>query len=189
TSVHVELSNCYLTDQRGFSNEIHAKSRMHSEFKVDVSGPTLIPVMTQWHNCDFTTECECRKGNVECYKKGNTNRMKFELLTGLTRGLIIVRMECAANNPCSPPSRFFGDIDYTGNITINVEQRSLEFDGKIDQFPAFEAYATINDGAGVPLFRIPPPGGHSVMNLPGRANRPVRCRLVDRNGDGIFETF
>lgn len=28
------VSDCYLTDQRDFSNDIHAKSRMHSEFRM-----------------------------------------------------------------------------------------------------------------------------------------------------------
>ncbi|MFL5033374.1 MAG: hypothetical protein ACJ8E1_26215 [Xanthobacteraceae bacterium] len=70
---------------------------------------------------------------------------------------------------------------------MNLFKRSLEIDGLIDQFPAFEAYATINDGAAVTLFQIPPPPGNTVMNLPGKANRRVRFRLEDRNGDGIFD--
>jgi hypothetical protein len=207
------VSDCFLTDQRTFSNNIHAKSRMHAEVKVDVSNPT--PTLSQWHNCDYTTECDCEDGDVECLKKGNTSRMSFSLLpnpiqtstssrprtmllpqttisypTGAPRPanqLIRIRMDCAASNPCSPSSRLFGDIDFTGTIEIDIVQRTIEFNGLLDQFPAFEAYATINDGAGVTMFQESPPTGNTVMNLPGKANRPKRCRLQDSDGDGIFD--
>ena len=98
-------------------------------------------------------------------------------------------MKCAANNPCAPSSRAFGDIDYTGKIIVDAAARSLEIDGLIDQFPAFEAYATINNGAGFTVFRMSPPAGNTVMNLPGAADRPVKFRAEDRNGDGVFETL
>ena len=183
--MHLGVSDCYLTDQRDFSNYIHAKSRMHSEVKIDFSASPY--KMTQWHNCHWTTECDCEDGEVECHKKGDTNRMHFTLV-GLGSPTTI-RMDCAANNPCAPTSRAFGDIDYEGTIVINSASRSIEIDIKIDQFPAFEAYATINDGAGVALFRESPPSGNTVMDLPGPANRPIKCKLEDRDGDGVFETL
>jgi hypothetical protein len=102
---------------------------------------------------------------------------------------ILVEMACSASNPCAPTSRLFGDIDYTGRITIDVGARSLELVGLIDQFPAFEAYATLNDGAGFTLFRMPPPPGNTVMNLPAAADRPVKFRVEDRNGDAVFDTL
>jgi hypothetical protein len=48
----------------------------------------------------------------------------------------------------------------------------------IDQFPAFEAYATINDGSGIILFQEPPPAGNTVNNLPQSANRPIVKTLI-----------
>ena len=59
----------------------------------------------------------------------------------------------------------------------------------IDQFPAFEAYATINDGFGVMLLQEAPPKGNTVMNLMRTADRPFKRKLEDKNGDGIFETL
>ena len=50
----VDVSDCYYTDQRDFSSDIHAKSRMHAEVRVDFT--VSPPRFTQWHNCDFTTE-------------------------------------------------------------------------------------------------------------------------------------
>ncbi len=103
--------------------------------------------------------------------------------------MIRVEFSGAASNPCVATSRIAGDIDYTGTVSYERETRTLELDGKIDDFPAFEAYATLNDGAGVTLFRLPPPPGNTVMNLPGPPHRPVRFRLQDRDGDGVFETL
>ena len=165
------LSDCYLTDQRGFSNQIHAKSRMHSEVKIDFTGS--LPTLTQWHNCDLTTELDCEDGDVESTRTGSTSRMSFRLLPTNKPRLAIIAVKCAASNPCAPTSRLFGDIDYNGTLTIDHASRSVKFDGKIDQFPAFEAYATINDGAGVALFQESPPAGNTVMNLPGKANRAI----------------
>ena len=62
-------------------------------------------------------------------------------------------MDCAASNPCAPTSRAFGDIDYNGTLTISETTRAVEFVGKIDQFPAFEAYAAVNGRAGLTLFQ------------------------------------
>ena len=181
-------SDCFYTDQRTFSNNIHAESRMHSEGKLDFTG--LKPILTQWHKCDFTIECDCEDGEEECKKKGNTDRMifKWDMANAFikAKGVYVIQMVCRSNNPCSPSSRIGGDIDYEGKIFIDLPSRKIAFDGKIDAFPAFEAYATINDGAGVALFREPPPVGHTVMNLPGGANRKIKVSLEDKNSSGIF---
>jgi hypothetical protein len=183
----VGYSDCYLTDQRSFSNDIHAKSRMHSEFRLDFAQSAV--KMTQWHNCDWTTECDCEDGTVECYKQGKTDRMTFRLKLGAGASAsapVVVEMTCSACNPCAPSSRWFGDIDYEGTITVDRTARTVLIDAKIDSFPAFEAYATINDGAGVPIFQMPPPAGNTVRNLPRGATRRVRYSLRDTSGNGVF---
>jgi hypothetical protein len=92
-------------------------------------------------------------------------------------GLVVLSVKCAACNPCAPTSRLFGDIDYEGTLTISQSARSVHFVGMIDQFPAFEAYAATNGGAGIKLFQEAPPLGNTVMNLPGTANRPINARV------------
>jgi hypothetical protein len=186
----IVMSDCFLTDQRGFSNHIHAKSRLHSEFNIAPgSWPTRL---SQLHYCDPKTEVDCEDGDVEGTETGDTSRMGFALLPSRVcspSGPFEVELKCAACNPLAPTSRLFGDIDYHGRVTVAPASRTIEIDLWIDAFPAFEAYATINDGAGVTVFQEPPPAGNTVMNLPASANRRVRRRLEDRNGDGIFETL
>lgn len=177
----------YHTDQRTFSNDIHASARMHSEVRVDLrSAP---PAITQWHNCDESVECDAMTGRVLSRRRGNTSRMSFRLVPASPDDVVSVAFQCAANNPCSASSSIAGDIDCVGKVSYDRQSRTLDLDAKIDDFPAFEAYATLNDGAGVALFRISPLPGNTVMNLPGPPRRSVRFRLQDRNGDAIFDTL
>jgi hypothetical protein len=176
------VSDCFLTDQKSFSNHINAKSRMHSEFSLGLEGPRL--VFTEWHNCDLTCECDCEDGSVECEKKSNTNRMKFTFPSSRDQNqLMRVTLKGAASNPCATGSP---DIDYEGTITIDLRDRSIEFIGKVDPFPAFEAYATINNGAGVTMFQINPKAGKTPWNLFGPPSESARSKLRDSSGSGIL---
>lgn len=159
------VSDCYLTDNRMFDANVHAPSRMHSEVEINVAGPTEV---FQWHNCDETHEIDCEDGGAECTRKGDTSGMSFLNLRGSAASLIQVDLNAASSNPCQSGSP---DIDYVGTFTINVGTRTVEFSGKIDEFPAFEGYATTNGGAGVTMFNTMPAAGRDPWNLPGGANR------------------
>jgi hypothetical protein len=159
------FSECYLTDNRSFDSDIHASSRMHSEIEIDVSGPSET---FHWHHCDETHEVNCTTGAAVCTKSGRTSDMAFTGLRGSSASTIQVDLKGASNNPCYSGSP---DIDYEGAVTINVGSRTVEFDGKIDEFPAFEMYATANGGAGVTMFNTRPLPGKDPWNLMGAANR------------------
>jgi hypothetical protein len=163
-------SDCFLTDQRNFSSAVHAKSRMHCEARLDLRGTP--PVLTQYHNCDWTTECDCEDGAEECHDKGGTGDMNFALLP-VVNGRIQLQLEANAWNPCSPSSAVGGEIDMQASFVIDLNTKTVRFSGIVDSFPAFEAYATVNDGAGVKIFNLAPPKGNTVMTLPGGAGTHV----------------
>ncbi len=174
---------CCLTDQRHFSNDIRARSRMHSAVTIDFSGST--PTLRQGHKCDYTIECDCEGGEVSCQKRANTSRMKFVLMS--VEPSTVIHMDCTASNPCAPASQAFSEIAYRGTIVIDLAARSIATDLWIGLFPAFEAYAAINAGEGSTLFRHAPPAGILSLRLPTGANRLLRAWLEDRDGDGLFE--
>ncbi len=176
------VNDCFLTDQRSFDSDKGASSRMHAEAIVDFDDS--IPGLTQVHRCDPTVEVDCEDGDVECSEQAKTTAMAFVMGTSSSARLAVLHMKCAASNPCF---RGAPDIDFEGRITIDADARSVEFDGKIDAFPAFEAYAAINDGAAFPLFTVPPLPGNSPDDLFGGANRAIRCKIADEDGDGVFE--
>jgi Domain of unknown function (DUF4157)/Protein of unknown function (DUF3238) len=159
------FSQCYLTDNRGFDAAIHAPSRIHAEIEIDVSGPSET---FHWADCSETHEIHCKTGAGVCTKKGPTAGITFSKPRGSAASLIEVDMVGASNNPCYSGSP---DIDYEGTARIDVPGRTVTFDGKIDDFPAFEMYATADGGAGSPLFTTMPVAGKDPWDLPGKAAR------------------
>ncbi|WP_159452326.1 hypothetical protein [Singulisphaera sp. GP187] len=90
---------------------------------------------------------------------------------------LVLKLKAAAGDPLVSAA---ADIDYEGEFVIRPGAKSgevtIEFNGKIDSFPAFEAYASL-DGKVKPLFTSPPPAGNTVMSLPGLANRPITATV------------
>jgi hypothetical protein len=169
------VSDCVLTDQRDFSSAVHAPSRMHSEAEINVDTPSIA---WQWHHCDFTHEVDCEDGEDECTQEG-VNRGSYtnlHIVPG-SSSLFAIRLQAAAHNPCFTGSP---DIEYEGMINVDLSARTVAFDGRIDQFPAYEMYATANDGAGVPVFQTPPPPGNTPGDLvhTGGPNRPQSGKAV-----------
>lgn len=162
---------------------MNAKSRMHCEARIDLRG--LVPVLTEYHNCDWTTECDCEDGEEECKNKGGTAGMKYTLRPA-TKGRVELWLKANAWNPCSPSSAIGGEIDMQATFLMDLEARTLRMTAVIDSFPAFEAYATVNDGAGVEIFTRRPPKGNSVMSLPGGASTKVQGSELYAPGTGQF---
>lgn len=165
------VSDCFMTDQRSFDANVHASSRMHSECEVDVRSNLILAVFgpsiaLEWHNCDFTIEVDCEDGDEECRDQGETGRMAFSNLRITSSTSFAVDYVGAANNPCYAGSP---DIDCNGTFSVELSERTVLFNGHIDAFPAFEAYATANGGAGTALFCTPPAPGNTPANLFGDA--------------------
>ena len=163
-------SDCFLTDNRDFDSNIAAPARMHSEIKIDVTNETPT-IINQFHFCGQTHEINCKIGEEECSQTASNSGMRFFNLRGSRSSSINIDLEGAANNPCAIGSPY---IDYKGTLTINISTRSVAFDGLIEPFPAFEMYATANDGSGNPLFRIGPLPDTTPWNLFGGATRTAR---------------
>ncbi len=168
---------CYLTDQRNFSNDLRASSRLHSLVKVDLAASE--PVLTQHHRCDDVVECDPMSGVVLRKRQGSTSNMKFSL--SATEPTIVIQMDCKYIDPLAPVAHGIGEIEYKGKIEIDPTTRSINVDMMICLFPAFEAYAAINDGPGVILFRHAPPAGILSLGPPRGAKRRIRSRLDDES--------
>jgi Domain of unknown function (DUF4157)/Protein of unknown function (DUF3238) len=162
------VSDCFLTDQRGFSADIGASSRMHSEVEIDVTKPSVI---RQWNTCWPSHEIDCGDGDVECNARAQVYGGYYGLEVS-SPSTLQISLAARANNACYSGSP---DIVYDGTVTVSPAARAVYFNGHIDQFPAYEMYATADGGAGVKLFQTPPPPGNTPGDLVhgGRgANRP-----------------
>ncbi|CAG8631686.1 15732_t:CDS:10 [Dentiscutata erythropus] len=159
------FGDCFLTDQRSFSNDINAKARMHSEVIVTFSGSGY--KLQQMHKCDETTEVDCEDGDVEGKKTQNNKDMSFSLKSG-SYERVELRFSAARNNPLVTGSP---DIDLKGTLVIDRKKKIFSFKGKVDDFPAFEAYARVNNGPIRVISQLGPKPGAGPISLFGGANR------------------
>jgi hypothetical protein len=65
------------------------------------------------------------------------------------------------------------DIDMNFTFKADPVAGTVEVDGMIDEFPAFEVYAAVDNGSPKELLAQMPLPGKSPANLPGDADRPV----------------
>lgn len=188
----------YLTDQRSFSDQRDSSVRMRSYASVMLRGNEA-SLINSGHETSGTTEVNIDSGEELGFAPADLSRCTWTALTpaldpGLSFGLRIPsagqsanagRRRCyamslkgAASDPLVSAS---ADIDYVGEFTIVIEEAQppmaaprveLWFNGKIDKFPAFEAYATFGSQTAT-LFTSPPPEGNTVVDLLGKASRPV----------------
>ena len=168
---------CYLTDQRNFSNDLRASSRMHSLVKVDLTASE--PVLTQQHRCDDLIDCDPASGEVLQKRRGSTSKMNFSLLAAAPT--ILIQMDCRYTDARSRAAHGIGETEYKGTIEISPAARSIDIDLMICLFPAFEGYAAIDDGRGAILFRHAPPAGILSLGPPRGAKRRIRSRLDDES--------
>jgi GH24 family phage-related lysozyme (muramidase) len=180
------LSRGYLTDQRGFDSSSAASVRMRSLVEMSLVPATLV---SQSHVTSGTTEIDKDTGAVTCVQAADMSRCSFSgfrvtpdpAAPTSDNFQIILHVKGAASDPCV---NLAADIDYEGDITVFCSPHGgiveVRFDGNIDDFPAFEMYADLN-GVTQQIFRVPPPPGHTVVNLLGGASNPVGGHATFQN--------
>lgn len=175
TMIHLPLpiKSAFLTDQRTFSSDIAAKARMHSELEMDVQKATIV---NEVQKCDETTEVDPNTGDEKCVGHGSTDKMKFTKLR-VSGKVISVDLEASSANPCAKVAsvELAPAQDYFGTLTITPNGNSVTvlFDGKVERFPAYEMYVSVNGGEPNTLFRYPPEKDSTVLDLIGGPGRDV----------------
>ena len=169
----LSASPCYLTDQRNFSNDLWASSRMQSWVKVDLSDAE--PVLAQQHRCDDLIECDLLSGEVLNKQRIGASKMTFSLEA--TTPTILIQMDCRYGDSIPLAGHGIGETEYKGTIEIDPAARSIDLDMMICLFPAFEGYAAINNGPSAILFRHAPPAGILSLGPPLGAKRRIRSQL------------
>lgn len=189
----------YLSDQRGFSNKPNASVRMQSWVSLIVSRGGRVAQARAGHRTSGTTEVDMQTGEQLGYANADMSRCNWshlEVMPAVRYGQGGTYRAGPLSPPIRPPTytsepphnkmkvhgqagdplvRGAADIDYWGTFTIIVDRaRSwcvVEFDGMIDEFPAFECYARIGHDTQT-LFRKKPAKGKTVTAILGLA--PVK---------------
>jgi hypothetical protein len=161
---------CFETDQRSFSPNIHASSRMHSEITIDLDTGLAL---SQWHNTDCTFAFSCESAALLCAKRASTDMMNFPTIVSSPDGTITVFLDGSAGDPCVPLAQLLARIRYRGTFTIDVSAQTIDFAGEISEFPAYEAYAAADGGAPKLLFVASPFPGITACDIPSAPLRNV----------------
>jgi hypothetical protein len=162
---------CYLTDDREFSVDPSARSRMHSAIRIDT---TQAKIIRQEHRCDPTIELDCATGIVTCEEAADTSSMSFSDLRKSSDGnKLEVDLHGSSKNACLKVAnvRISPNLDYQGTLTIELRNDGktalVWFRGKIEIYPSFEMYASANEKAAKVLFQVSAQGSSSPLNLIG----------------------
>lgn len=168
------VGDCFLTDQRSFSSDSGASARMFSQALVHVSSAgSSASSWSQQHHCGETVEVDCEDGEVEDRKTQNNDHMDFDERER-SSSRIVLGFKAGRNNPLVT---FSPDIDLEGTLTVDRVNRFVEFVGKVDDFPAFEAYVKINGGAPRIIRQLGPKKDSGPTSLFGGANRDFGGRV------------
>lgn len=171
------LSRCYLTDQRGFSSDVDAPARMHSDIEVDVLRSRIIH---QHHQCFETIEVDCETGEETCRKSADTDGMSFtDFEVSGDKHMITIKLQGSSKNPCLEVAslKVSPNVDYVGTVTIELDPSghlaTVAFDGRVEIYPAFEMYVRVNDEAPQALFLAHAMPGSTPMDLIGPPARDI----------------
>ncbi len=180
------VNRWFLTDQRGFSSDIHAEARMHSEIEIDVAKGRET---YQFHHCYDTVEVDSVTGAEKCRAQGDTDNMRFyDCSVTPDRLCYTIKLKAGSRNPCVKVGaiNLAPNLDYLGSITITVDTADpskavVAFSGKVEKYPAFEMYASANNGEPQTLFQIDVAPRGSIGDLPGGPERSVYAK-AELNG-------
>jgi hypothetical protein len=166
-------------DQREFSDDREAGARMHSEVRIEGLATETPNIAARINRCGESQEID-DDGNVIASATANADRMFFTNLRGSqsvdpdgggvvdgVAGSIQIDVVGSAGMPLIAVAP---DIDYSGTFTIDRAEGNVLFRGAVSQFPAFEIYFSVNDGAPVTLAQLAPV---VPLDLFGGENRTV----------------
>lgn len=170
----------YATDQREASPLLDASARLHVEVALHADSATrTVTIVRQLVSSSGTREFDRATEKQECAAVAATDRVRITSEPLRDQLGLRLRIRGAVNDPCSPTSRLFGDVDLALTIDVNMGIRQITCGGFVDRFPAFEAYwvegqvADRGSTVGQPLMLCPLLPGTTPLDLPGGATRRV----------------
>jgi hypothetical protein len=182
----VDGSVAYGTNNRSFSAEIHAPSKMHSEVLLTRDRLGTYQLTRQWSHSDPVAHYTWPGGRLVETRQADTSRCEWRLggavadpIAGVAfaphAGEQGVSFHCDVSNPHLPPGAVAraGAVDADLSVAIDTDDGVLSVDGRVDDFPAFEVYAAFNNGAPHPIATVFPRPGMSPFDLLGPALNPI----------------
>ena len=158
-------SSCFSSDNRLFTDDVQASSRAITEFVLAISGNTVTVEKAdnrEFHRAGPTHKVNCQTGiDLVPPQTASTSNMHFGT-PAIANGVVQIVVDGRASNPLVTPSP---DIQYGGTFTFDTQKNTLRFLGSTKVFPAYEAYAQLNDGPITTVFQNSPAPNTTVCDL------------------------
>ncbi|WP_143039721.1 MULTISPECIES: hypothetical protein [Bradyrhizobium] len=154
------IVGCFPTDQRTFSTEIRASSRVASIATVDPALPGGL--IKQEHPSNESNAVDCGDGSIINREKTDTSDQKFTFVPAGTSKIAQLKIHASGHNP---NFQWAPAIDIDGIFFIDLGANTIRFEGSVDQYPAYEAYVTYNGNVAVPILQIMPDYGKTALDL------------------------
>ena len=154
------IVGCFPTDQRSFSAEISASSRVASIATLDPTPPAKL--LAQEHPSNDSNAVDCGDGSIINKAKTDTSDQKFTFVPADASKIAQLKIHASGHNPnfVWAPA-----IDFDGTFFIDLGAGTIRFEGNVDQYPAYEAYANYKDDAAVTILQIMPDYGKTALDL------------------------
>jgi hypothetical protein len=169
-------------DQREFSDDIHASSRLHSEVEIGGLDQSDRSINFQWHACGESHALDA-DGNITERATAPTTDMSFSNLrrnqTADPNGGVIddsanpnlVQIDVSGSGRVPfDVAPYVPSIDYVGTLSFDPDSRTARFRGGIDGFPSYEVYVAVDNAAPVQLGAFK---ANDPFDLVGDANHHV----------------
>lgn len=158
------LQTCYVGDNRSYSSDLQATSRVWLNFSMRVGetdfelDPSSVKKGT---HRSYAVHCETGEALEDA--KADANAVSVEALPA-SEGVAGVKITLAGRNPLIP-AVFSPLLELEGTFTYSREDLTVSFDGKREAFPAYEAYARLNGGDWRTVFATGPDKDASAFSI------------------------
>jgi hypothetical protein len=195
--------DCFKGDDRSYSSDRMAPARLHSEVLLE-NLHTAVPTMTETHWCGLTRQVDCDSEALIYSARAGTEGMRFYNFR--YPGAVVFDWTEPHPPPARPPEITVGpseplSLDYSGaasdplvllapfvdmwaHIELDLQSGFLTVNGKVDDYPAFEGYVTVNEKHG-PFNVFALDGEDWAASLIGGANRPFRKTISLDSSAGL----
>lgn len=155
---------CYNTNNRGFDSSQDADAKVTAAIEFDLATPGVGNVQKHDPVIGETLKYDCNSGAILDRKTADSNQVTVGDPALAANGAT-VQFDGQATNPLAPgPSALAPAITFHGQFTIDVNARTITFDGSVRQFPCYEAYVQVN-GTTTTVFTIAPTHDASPWSL------------------------
>jgi hypothetical protein len=152
-------ADCYLTDNRGFSSEAMAQSKVRTEFRIVINHGqiSINPDEARLaHRAGASSRLNCTSGEVIAEKPGTFDGVFGVRALGQPAAAdnkVQIIGQAAIGNPHIVGAPM---IDYAFDLTYDSTTKQLAYSITLGNFPAFEMYAFRGSKAPVTVFQVPP---------------------------------